>query len=98
MTLNGMKIPRLLRLRTYFIKVIGNICSVAAGLPVGKEGPMIHRYGFQSIRKSFGLVSKPGYFGSGAIVAAGLSQGKSSTVGYDTRYALLSTKNRSHSP
>jgi chloride channel 7 len=39
-----MKIPRLLRLRTYVTKVVGNICSVSAGLPVGKEGPMIHRY------------------------------------------------------
>ncbi|RQM16534.1 hypothetical protein DD237_001035 [Peronospora effusa] len=63
-TLNGMKIPRMLRLRTFFCKIIGTVCSVAGGLPVGKEGPMIH---------------------SGAIVAAGLSQGKSSTLGYDTR-------------
>ncbi|TMW69263.1 hypothetical protein Poli38472_001419 [Pythium oligandrum] len=67
-TLNGMKIPRLLRLRTFFCKVIGLICSVAGGLPVGKEGPMIH---------------------SGAIVAAGLSQGKSSTLGYDTSFTYF---------
>ncbi|DBA03758.1 TPA: hypothetical protein N0F65_005648 [Lagenidium giganteum] len=66
--LNGMKIPRMLRMRTFFCKVIGTICSVAGGLPVGKEGPMIH---------------------SGAIVAAGLSQGKSSTVGYDTSFTYF---------
>ncbi|CAH0474573.1 unnamed protein product [Peronospora belbahrii] len=68
MTLNGMKIPRMLRLRTFFCKVIGTVCSVAGGLPVGKEGPMIH---------------------SGAIVAAGLSQGKSSTIGYDTSFSYF---------
>ncbi|KAJ0396142.1 hypothetical protein ATCC90586_008575 [Pythium insidiosum] len=67
-TLNGMKIPRMLRMRTFFCKVIGTICSVAGGLPVGKEGPMIH---------------------SGAIVAAGLSQGKSSTFSYDTSFTYF---------
>ncbi|KAG3119140.1 hypothetical protein PI124_g3835 [Phytophthora idaei] len=67
-TLNGMKIPRMLRLRTFFCKVIGTVCSVAGGLPVGKEGPMIH---------------------SGAIVAAGLSQGKSSTLGHDTSFSYF---------
>ncbi|CAI5736493.1 unnamed protein product [Hyaloperonospora brassicae] len=67
-TLNGMKIPSMLRLRTFFCKIIGTVCSVAGGLPVGKEGPMIH---------------------SGAIVAAGLSQGKSSTLGYDTSFSYF---------
>uniref|UniRef100_H3G534 Chloride channel protein n=1 Tax=Phytophthora ramorum TaxID=164328 RepID=H3G534_PHYRM len=67
-TLNGMKIPRMLRLRTFFCKIVGTVCSVAGGLPVGKEGPMIH---------------------SGAIVAAGLSQGKSSTLGYDTSFSYF---------
>ncbi|RHY60150.1 hypothetical protein DYB28_002560 [Aphanomyces astaci] len=42
--LNGMKIPRMLRFRTLCCKLIGTICSVAGGLPVGKEGPMIHSF------------------------------------------------------
>ena len=40
--LNGMDLPRALDIRTLFCKVIGVTCSVSAGLPVGKEGPMIH--------------------------------------------------------
>jgi chloride channel 7 len=40
--LNGIDLPRVLDIRTLFCKVIGVMCSVSAGLPVGKEGPMIH--------------------------------------------------------
>jgi chloride channel 7 len=40
--LNGIDLPNVLKLRTLFCKVIGVTCSVSAGLPVGKEGPMIH--------------------------------------------------------
>lgn len=40
--LNGVKLPRVLRLKTLLCKVVGNAFSVASGLPVGKEGPMIH--------------------------------------------------------
>jgi len=40
--LNGIDLPHVLDLRTLFCKVIGVACSVSAGLPVGKEGPMIH--------------------------------------------------------
>ncbi len=40
--LNGVKIPRVVRIRTLLAKVGGVIFSCASGLPVGKEGPMIH--------------------------------------------------------
>jgi len=40
--LNGIDLPRVLDIKTLFCKVIGVTCSVSAGLPVGKEGPMIH--------------------------------------------------------
>ncbi|XP_047213764.1 H(+)/Cl(-) exchange transporter 7-like [Girardinichthys multiradiatus] len=60
--LNGIKIPRVVRLKTLVIKVCGVICSVVGGLAVGKEGPMIH---------------------SGAVVAAGVSQGRSTSLKRD---------------
>ncbi|XP_062304232.1 H(+)/Cl(-) exchange transporter 7 isoform X2 [Osmerus eperlanus] len=60
--LNGVKIPRVVRLKTLVVKVFGVICSVAGGLAVGKEGPMIH---------------------SGAVVAAGVSQGRSTSLKKD---------------
>lgn len=63
--LNGIKIPRCVRMKTLFTKIIGLIMSVASGLPVGKQGPMIH---------------------CGAIIAAGISQGKSTTMGFDTKW------------
>eukprot|EP00474_Spongospora_subterranea_P005008 CRZ05466.1 hypothetical protein [Spongospora subterranea] len=40
--LNGLKIPRVVRVKTLFVKALGVAFSVAAGLPVGIEGPMIH--------------------------------------------------------
>ena len=40
--LNGVSIPYLLRILTFGAKTLGVIFSVSAGLPVGKEGPMIH--------------------------------------------------------
>ncbi|XP_022612705.1 H(+)/Cl(-) exchange transporter 7 isoform X2 [Seriola dumerili] len=60
--LNGVKVPRVVRLKTLMVKVCGVICSVVGGLAVGKEGPMIH---------------------SGAVVAAGVSQGRSTSLKRD---------------
>ena len=67
--LNGIDLPRIVRMKTLICKVIGVTFSVAAGLPVGKEGPMVH---------------------SGAVVAAGISQGKTKFWGVDTSFSKFS--------
>ncbi|CAH1773141.1 unnamed protein product [Owenia fusiformis] len=40
--LNGVKVPNVVRLKTLVSKAVGVLFSVAGGLFVGKEGPMIH--------------------------------------------------------
>jgi len=67
--LNGIDLPRVVRVKTLLCKVIGVTFSVAGGLPVGKEGPMVH---------------------SGAVVAAGISQGKTRFWGVDTSFSKFS--------
>ncbi|XP_076440006.1 H(+)/Cl(-) exchange transporter 7-like isoform X2 [Babylonia areolata] len=62
--LNGVKVPRVVRIKTLIAKVVGVIGAVVGGLAVGKEGPMIH---------------------SGAVVAAGVSQGRSTSLAFDFR-------------
>ena len=41
--LNGLKIPRAVRVKTLLAKAVGVAFAVGGGMPVGKEGPMIHR-------------------------------------------------------
>jgi len=40
--LNGVHLPNIFTPKVYVAKVISVICSVASGLPLGPEGPMIH--------------------------------------------------------
>ena len=40
--LNGVNLHKVVRIRTLFAKVVGMVFSVSSGLPLGKEGPMIH--------------------------------------------------------
>jgi chloride channel 7 len=40
--LNGINLNKVVRIRVLFCKVIGVCFSCASGLPLGKEGPMIH--------------------------------------------------------
>ena len=62
--LNGVKIPRVVRIQTLICKAVGVMFSVAGGLAIGKEGPMIH---------------------SGAVIAAGISQGASKSLNFDCK-------------
>ena len=62
--LNGVKVPEVVRFKTFLTKALGVITSVSGGLACGKEGPMIH---------------------CGAVIAAGVSQGKSTSLGKDFR-------------
>lgn len=60
--LNGVKVPSVVRIKTFITKAFGVITSVAGGMACGKEGPMIH---------------------CGSVIAAGISQGKSTTFNRD---------------
>lgn len=64
--LNGLNIPGIVRMRTLLCKAFGIIFACSSGLPLGKEGPMVH---------------------AGAVIAAGVSQGKSNVMGCDTSFS-----------
>jgi len=66
--LNGIKIPKVVRIKTLIAKALGISLAVSGGLACGKEGPMIH---------------------SGAIIAAGISQGASTSFGIDFNVNLF---------
>jgi H+/Cl- antiporter ClcA len=66
--LNGIILPQVLNMKTMVIKVCGLIFAVSSGLPVGREGPIIH---------------------TGAIVAAGLTQGRRSLFGFNTSWSIF---------
>jgi H+/Cl- antiporter ClcA len=38
----GANFARAVRLKTLLVKAVGVMFSVSAGLPIGKEGPMVH--------------------------------------------------------
>jgi chloride channel 7 len=59
--LNGIDLPRVVRIKTLFCKVLGVTFSVAAGLPVGKEGPMVHSGAVVAVRT--GKASRSGFYG-----------------------------------
>ncbi|KAG0584002.1 hypothetical protein KC19_3G178600 [Ceratodon purpureus] len=40
--LNGVDTPNIFSIKTLFVKILGSIGSVAGGLIVGKEGPLVH--------------------------------------------------------
>ena len=40
--LNGVRVPGLLRFTTLVAKVFGVTMVVSTGLPLGREGPMVH--------------------------------------------------------
>jgi chloride channel 7 len=63
--LNGVRLPRVVRIKTLACKAIGIMFSVAGALPCGKEGPMIH---------------------SGAVIASGISTGKSTMLRMDSGF------------
>ena len=53
--LNGIKVPRVVRIKTLFCKFVGVILSVAGGLAIGKVS---HRHGLLNA-VVFGLIVVP---------------------------------------
>lgn len=89
--LNGINLPRVVRIKTLLCKVIGVTFSVSAGLPVGKEGPMVHSGGVvaavvsQGRTKFWGVDTKTSDFRNDLdkrdFVACGAAAGVASAFG-----------------
>ncbi|KAL7561898.1 hypothetical protein ACA910_014271 [Epithemia clementina (nom. ined.)] len=67
--LNGIALPRVADVKTLICKVLGVTFSVGAGLPVGKEGPMVHSGSVVAAAISQGGPRCPGTTGGGSAFA-----------------------------
>eukprot|EP00930_Biecheleria_cincta_P097551 TRINITY_DN89254_c0_g1_i1.p1 TRINITY_DN89254_c0_g1~~TRINITY_DN89254_c0_g1_i1.p1 ORF type:complete len:891 (+),score=120.35 TRINITY_DN89254_c0_g1_i1:146-2674(+) len=84
--LNGVDFPNVVDLQTLLAKAVGIVFSVGAGLPCGKEGPMIHSgaiMGATAIRLTNGIAVKPQIASKETrdLVAAGAASGVAAAFG-----------------
>jgi len=80
--LNGVKVPRIVRIKTLLVKSVGVTCSVLGGLAVGKVCllEILIQFLYKANFKEGPMIH------SGAVVAAGISQGKSTTLAKDLHF------------
>ena len=96
--LNGVKIPYVVRIKTLICKVVGVILSVAGGLAIGKVRTGMYRtcsymYALVLVDRSFGkhcsfvtlLLQEGPMIHAGSVIAAGVSQGRSTSFRLDCR-------------
>lgn len=85
--LNGVKIPRVVRIKTLAVKTIGVICTVVGGLAGGKVSKffVVLCSSKELFTSSMFFVQEGPMIHSGAVVAAGISQGKSTTFKKDLK-------------
>jgi len=79
--LNGVQIPRLLTWRTLVCKLAGLACSVASGLPLGMEGPMVHAGAIVAARVSSSVPALRNDKDRRDFVACGAAAGVCSAFG-----------------
>ena len=51
--LNGIRMNGLLTFKALVVKIVGTICTLAGGMPNGKEGPLIHIGAIVAARASY---------------------------------------------